>query len=862
MVKTRHNKAGYSQAAPPPRAGPSKSVLAVQQGGKPTESDSSDSSSSDDSLQAKITNQLTQREPTNDSTSDSEEEEVQFESAAGSAEYVLAMAGGKPLDPNYTHNTLEQAGIKSEAALELWMSNQTTATASTTTTATTPTSPTTTTIPKHNDTPRPAVAQTNTRVIVNPHAKRAPIAAPTMDPAARMVQLMDDSGGACELMDLEDEEQTTLNTVDRGKNTKEHSRNKALLENKFFDTLEKYGGSVLAEFLVFTPAKYTEYRTQDRAFYNIIGGNKTEYKRMLLDKSLCLCGVKWVVSKGERKGKPLQPNTFRNYIKQLFYVFRDKNITYDWEADFNSRGEFHGLMITMWEKTRKEDATFGGRPKEAQHFDDADNKVRDAIKRGTINLEDPHHLQLVILFIFGRYCGLRGSKEHVSMVWGDIHFGRYGLNGEVDEKLRGLKHAGAHVPWSKTHQLNFKNAAALRKDKGLLTFVEAVGDALDPVAILEKYCRHQHPEANQESKFYCKPASQKQRNQFLEKWPESDIRFLPGNKSPYNIGQNHMPTLFKEFARLCGAENWEKCTGHGWRKYLITVLVESKMSSIDIAAVVRHSSLNSQLHYAQATGKRAANRQMAIQATTGNPIQRKAAKRKEPPAPAPTPAAQGRMNNPHATLPRSVQNPSSFIENQFGNPDLKQPPLPPPQVEQQLAPAAVAHRENSPLPQLPPMQCEPPPQQPQTPTASRFPRFPLTPTFRNVHEEIEWRRQQMDWASQFAPPKEEECHQPPPREVRIREQSMDRSVSSHNSNVSRHSGSRGPSPVPTIGHRGINYPQQQQQNFQSSFQPAPQQQQYHQQQQNQQQRRMTYPPIGCGDPNLHQTRHGDDRARL
>ena len=56
---------------------------------------------------------------------------------------------------------------------------------------------------------------------------------------------------------------------------------------------------------------------------------------------------------------------------------------------------------------------------------------------------------------------------------------------------------------------------------------------------------------------------------------------------------------------------------------MITCLVETGMSAIDIAEVVRHSSLNSQLHYAQATGKRAANRVSGIQASTGAPPPKK-----------------------------------------------------------------------------------------------------------------------------------------------------------------------------------------------------------------------------------------------
>lgn len=342
-----------------------------------------------------------------------------------------------------------------------------------------------------------------------------------------------------------------------------------------------------------------------------------------------------------------------------------------------------------------------------------------------------------------------------------------------------------HVPHSKTHQLKFKNAGAVSKQKGLITVVEDPDDVLCPVAVMEHCALAQHPSATATCEFCPQPCSdgEKQRENATHK--KSTILHMPGSKGPHDTGESKMPTLFKELARICGESNWDQCTGHGLRRHLMTCLIESGMNACDIATVVRHSSLNSQLHWAKLTGKRATARTAAVEESeTGASHKKKKTKAAVPVTEAPPIAspATDEVTEPHA--------PSALEKNQFSqHPVAVQAPAQM-KVEASVA-AAPVHKTTAPTPapaSFHPMQghhqaprwTAPPPSPPPS-----FPGFPQSLQFRSSQEEVSWRRSQMNWAQQCAPTVE--VHQPPPpREARMaRSASFDaRSQGGHSSHGS------------------------------------------------------------------------------
>ena len=104
------------------------------------------------------------------------------------------------------------------------------------------------------------------------------------------------------------------------------------------------------------------------------------------------------------------------YFQQLFYVFGRKGIQYDWTADFNDRGQFHGIMIDHWKQIRKEDPLFGTNPNRKRVTIDYLDMIISAIKSGELDPENnPTDLLRVVIFILGYYCALRGKNEHSNL---------------------------------------------------------------------------------------------------------------------------------------------------------------------------------------------------------------------------------------------------------------------------------------------------------------------------------------------------------------------------------------------------------------------------------------------------------------
>ena len=245
-------------------------------------------------------------------------------------------------------------------------------------------------------------------------------------------------------------------------------------------------------------------------------------------------------------------------------------------------------------------------------MDDSDKKVKAALEDKTL---DPHnnkeHLLMVCLYFMGRHMALWGMKEYYNITIKEVYMGRFSSD-EVSEDVRGLKYFAIYVPWSKTVQASLKTPVAADKKKALLTVVEdKSAGIMDPYPYFHDYVSLLHPETE---RFISKPChSEKNLREFKKAYPNRTIWYYPaGSIANYNIGIGKIPHFFKNFAKLCGDPNWQKCTGQGLRKLCLTVAVDAGLHPIDVAAIARHSSLNSQASYVKDSQLRKGQRSIAV----------------------------------------------------------------------------------------------------------------------------------------------------------------------------------------------------------------------------------------------------------
>ena len=341
-------------------------------------------------------------------------------------------------------------------------------------------------------------------------------------------------------------------------------------------------------------------------------GEKTTEKKIIINKALIVFGMKCKALSGKRKGLILEPKSFQYYVKLLFYVFKEKGMQHDWKKDINRKGEFHGVMITLWENIRKSDPLFGTSRHAAKFDEEADEKIRIAIKEGKLRpWEDPEHLQHVICFCLGRCFAMRGIGEITFLTY---EFVGSGVFGKQHAELHGLKFKVVRIPFDKTNKLSLTTVNARPTDYQCFKVCEVPSDIiLCPVRAMDFYFSKCHPDSQ---RFFGKIATPRQRIKY-QREGLGDIWYVEANSNNSNsvVGKGTISKMTKKVAELAGFDDWEQCTNHGNRAHAVTKMIEAGVPLEDRMIFCRHKSANSQQPYARVTVGREITRHRGLQAT-------------------------------------------------------------------------------------------------------------------------------------------------------------------------------------------------------------------------------------------------------
>jgi hypothetical protein len=311
----------------------------------------------------------------------------------------------------------------------------------------------------------------------------------------------------------------------------------------------------------------------------------------------------------------------------LFSLFHTKGVLYCFKKDFNGPGEFHGVVIEDWCKTKRKDSTFGTAPNQAKVEASFMDMACKAVKEGKLSIENATHVLLAQYGINGYFCGFRGQSEHHDAKLDHVRGGIY--DSEMEE-LEGQEFLGMFIPQDKTTQLRFGMSTIPDNCERVATFHNYPDMDFNPVPWRRAYLEHQHPDS---INFYCKVIeTTKERIDINAELKQRDIDWNQANPSlpqkvikeynvwyhrsdpeqrrpaaPGNVGHNQVPKHCKELSRLVGCALPEKASGHAFRRLCITVLLGKCVNPIDIAKHTRQKSIQSAMPYAMQTGARKRN---------------------------------------------------------------------------------------------------------------------------------------------------------------------------------------------------------------------------------------------------------------
>jgi len=474
------------------------------------------------------------------------------------------------------------------------------------------------------------------------------------------------SKGISELK-LSEEQRALINDCNRGSISAESIRSKARLKKRVEETIRQHGSEDMVRLLIGkkVPVKYNGMRVGeeflDYPMYNILHGEKTPQKKTILNKVLTLCAVTWKNEAGpvNKRGAPHEPVTFEKYMKDVFSQYRDMGIRYEFKKDFNEKGEFHGVLIDLWNKWKKDHDKFATGDQQAHIDSGAHEMLLEKIQDGSFDLDDPEHLLWAVMYIFGRYCAFRGVDDHLKRKVSDLRKGVYSENDGPD--LAGREWRGVQVERSKTMLLKLGKTKLPKNQEIVLSFIAEPESPFNPVEVVDKYVSHLHPlsdllyaypldspmdraQALKDAKMdvmehnaKCTREEDKieikdwdiwyKRTKQVGKVPSKDKKRMV--KAPGNIGKNAIPAIFKKIAKLIGVKDFEKCTGHAYRALAITTMIANEVHPADIMVHARHSRMESSLPYARDNNRRKANRFAGLQ-TNGQLPDDPNAKKKKP----------------------------------------------------------------------------------------------------------------------------------------------------------------------------------------------------------------------------------------
>jgi hypothetical protein len=266
--------------------------------------------------------------------------------------------------------------------------------------------------------------------------------------------------------------------VNSSVNTKQYKKNKKGIEQRYFDTVDKFGGPLLQMLTRFGQDGYKK----ERLFYIKLRGDKSEEKRFILNKCLVKVALKWRINKkGKDFGKPYQPSTWATKMKYLFSVFRQKNRLFNVQTDFNGEGEFHSILATQWGILMKNDDKFASGIGTSTFDGDADKKLRDMYKQGTFDpfsskttTEAYEDRKKYMVYVLGRYFLRRGKHEIAFTYWNQVKFKVTECEGER------LEYVEVSHQWDKTHKCKLSNTRPRDATQSMPRIYSNANDVLCP----------------------------------------------------------------------------------------------------------------------------------------------------------------------------------------------------------------------------------------------------------------------------------------------------------------------------------------------------------------------------------------------
>jgi hypothetical protein len=304
-----------------------------------------------------------------------------------------------------------------------------------------------------------------------------------------------------------------------------------------------------------------------------------EIRKKILDQALKL----HVLRIKTKHNEEYKPSSMEAELKKVFAILNKTHSIGITMSDFNETGTFRGTISEKWTEIRKENPAFGVKKGKSKIVLNDVGIVNQKLKEGVLKpFENPHHLKLLVIFIFLRLLGLR-KKDVYYLTTDQLTICVYDEGPDAGRRYLQVK-----IDFDKASQLRLGNTS-VPDDYGECKLRDNPFDTdnFNAFEYAEFYLSKLTPG---ESKVF----KQNLRRKTLTK--ESPIWY-----GRQNCSEKIITNCYRSLGEVMGVPDFSDCTSHAGRAGLITSSQLAGVAGKSICKQTRHAGIASLTPYSRNT---------------------------------------------------------------------------------------------------------------------------------------------------------------------------------------------------------------------------------------------------------------------
>ena len=213
-------------------------------------------------------------------------------------------------------------------------------------------------------------------------------------------------------------------------NSTKYTSSQASVGIRFLETIKAFCGPKLKRL---AEIEFKDENGIDKnGFVLACQGEKHPGKRTIINYAMTAVVKTWRMTRkycGKEIGDQYEPGTFVNFVKAISKLLdccsfsrQNADCKFNLFLDFKGTGEWISILQQTWCAEMMLNPEFGRKPFAGKFDPSAPEKVEEALRQGTLSLDNHRHVLLLTIYCLGYHWWLRGSTEQTDREWSEVSF--------------------------------------------------------------------------------------------------------------------------------------------------------------------------------------------------------------------------------------------------------------------------------------------------------------------------------------------------------------------------------------------------------------------------------------------------------